>query len=712
MCVAQMANIPIPDCYSVPFSGAVLSDPVYNPETERIVCEFRLDMLDGTEFDEVVRLYLRSDELPLAGIEYGQQLECFGHVWPQDNATNPYQFDSRKWLLSAGVNGMAAAKLEDTIVVSSANFDLETAIILIRNAISGRIDSLFPKNAELVKAFVLGDRTGLDSELRDAFSKTGAAHLIAISGMHISVLAAAISSLLSRWLKRNTAVITTLAIVFLYGLLIGFPASLVRASIMFAFLSIGTLLGEPSDAMTRLSGAFLCMVLVHPFYIYSSGFVLSFSASAGIILLESPISRLFGVDRLKHLKPHPKRLFRILQKLTIYFPQLLCTTLAAQLATLPAVIAYFGAQSLLSLPVNLIAIPLAMTAYPLSLAVLLLSVIFPPLGMVLAVVPEMMFSSLSAMVTGLSAIQIGRFRIPEYPAFLLLIHFAMVFGASDLGDLKERARSIVAASLPFLTIAALTCAWIGSIPCRVIFFDAGQADAAILRAGGHNYLFDVGDVYSPVTDYVSAACTGIDAVFLSHPHYDHAGGLASLLTTVKPEVIYVPEGWFEVDAAETVREGIDRARELNIPILEMRPEENIALSKNVHVTAHKTINRSINDMSLLLEVQCGETGFLFTGDMTMEGEPETFPDIDVLKVPHHGSSKATSEHMLMETSPDVSIISVGDNNYGHPSDQTLEHIAKAESEIYRTDHHGAITLWVLPEESMHIQTFLTTEDES
>ena len=113
----------------------------------------------------------------------------------------------------------------------------------------------------------------------------------------------------------------------------------------------------------------------------------------------------------------------------------------------------------------------------------------------------------------------------------------------------------------------------------MVFLDAGQADAAVVRTEGHVYLFDVGDAYSPVTDYATATCLGVDAVFLSHPHFDHAGGLAELLEAMRPGTIYVPEGWFDFDTGETVRAGIALAQEMDIPIVELTAGDEIQLSE-------------------------------------------------------------------------------------------------------------------------------------
>lgn len=708
---ALEAYTPVGEHFSVSFEGVVASEPTYNAESERIVCALRLDSLDGTKVDCTVRLYLRSDVIPLEGIEYGQRLRCFGHVWPQAHATNPYQFDSAQWLLSDGMSGMAAAKLED-VEIEPAGWSINRFIITVRNAISDRIDLLFPRNTELARALILGDRSGLDIELSETFSQTGVTHLICISGMHVSVLAMAVSRILTGFMRRRTAVWITLAAVLAYGFLLGFPASLIRATVMFAVFSLAPSFGGFSDPVTRLCAALLGMLACNPFYIYDGGFVLSFAASAGILLLNEPLECLFGVDRLKAMRLPARKSFRVLKRALIYFPQLLCATLAAQLATIPAVIAYFGAQPLISLPVNLFAIPLAMYAYPLALLALALSYIYPPVGQMLAVLGDGMLTLLVDLISAFASIPINSVHSPRYPGWLLAAHCVLAIAASGVSRLRIGLRRWMPVAMTALIGVAMLCGWINALGFRTVFLDAEQADAAVVSAEGHVYLFDVGDVYTPAADYVAGSFLGVDAVFLSHPHYDHAGGLAELLEVMPPEAIYVPKGWFDVEAAESVQNGIDLAQAMGIPILELAAGDMLQLSENcsVYVHAPTGTEKSVNDLSLLLEVVYFDSSVLFTGDLSIEGEPEGIPDADVLKVPHHGSAKATSERLLQSATPEVSVISVGDNNYGHPSEETLERLSVVGSEVYRTDQCGAITVQIASDGRIYVETYLPLEE--
>lgn len=233
----------------------------------------------------------------------------------------------------------------------------------------------------------------------------------------------------------------------------------------------------------------------------------------------------------------------------------------------------------------------------------------------------------------------------------------------------------------------------------------------MVRADGCVCLFDVGDPYSPVSDYVSATCLHVDAIFLSHPHYDHAGALTELLETMPPERIYVPEGWFEVDADDDVLNGIALAQTMGIPILELLAGDEVSLTDELIVFVHAPDGdeETVNDLSLLLEVQCRNRSVLFTGDLSIDAEPEEIPDVDILKVAHHGSRNASSQRFLCAASPELAVISVGDNRYGHPSVETLERLQQVDAEVLRTDECGTIFVRIARDGEITLKTYLPRE---
>ena len=700
--------------FDVDMVGRVNSEPFIHPRTGRCIARFQLESADGTAEALCLRLYLRGDEEALRNIQYGQRLSLNGHIWQSDPVTNPCEFDFGAWLNRNGFAAIATAKIEDVTLLDTRR-DLHSLLIASRAAIAHRIDVLFPKSAGLVRALTLGDRSQLGEELRSSLNATGTAHLIAISGMHVTVLAFALVLLLERALPRRLARLAAIAPLILYGALIGFTPSFLRALVMFAVLSFAPVAGLPSDPCTRLATALLLCTVIRPLDVMDAGLALSFSASAGIMLLTAPIQSLFGLTPRARRDRDAWRRTRLLRQLAVYFADLLCASLAAQLMTLPAVIAWFGVQSVVSLPFNLLCVPLCMTGYVLAMGALLLSALWLPLGAVLARIPDALLSALLALTRLSESLPVTTVRIGRYPAVLILLHCGIAVAASGLSRLRLDVRRWLPTLL--IAVAALSSlfTWAQAWPFSVVFLDAGQADSAIVRTRGRTYLFDAGDSYTPAADYLSATCLHLDAVFLSHPHQDHVGGLEDILDVFKPDVIYVPMGWYDNgDVSASVQEVIDRARRLGVPVCELAAGDGVWLSDEAEMTVWSPEldgpPMAGNDLSILALVARGKDTVLFAGDLSYAGEPETVPDCDVLKVAHHGSDKASSQRFLNAATPEIAVISVGENDFGHPNPNTLSRLSESGARILRTDRLGAITL--RPVDGVwRVKTFLEAPDE-
>ena len=686
-----------PTRYSVEMTGRVTSEPFIKPDTGRLIFRFDTLEVDGEAEALSLRLYVRSDDrAALEAIVCGQRLKVTGHIWQPDPVTNAHEFDFGAWLARNDFNGYATAKLED-VEITGLTRDARTAVAAARRTIGARIDALFPSSAALMRALVLGDRSQLGDELRESMSLSGTGHLISISGLHVTVLAALLAWLLRRFMARRWANVVAVILLIPYGFLIGFGASFARALMMFALLCFAPIAGRPSDSVTRLCAAMLVWLAVKPLSVGDAGFVLSYSASAGILLLMPPLSRLMGVEALRRRKPSPKRAVRLAWRALGYLPSLLCASISVQLATLPAVIAFFGVQSVVSLPFNLLCVPLCMLGYVIGLAGLLLSPLFLPAAALVTGLADRLLWLLTE-ITRLSArLPVTGVRIGRYPAWLILAHCAIALAASDLSRLGQRLRRFLPFALVLVAAASSLLIFMRAWRFSIAFLDAGQADCAVVRTRGHTYMMDIGDTYTPAADYLNASCLHLDGVVLSHPHQDHAGGLKSVLTSFRPDVIYVPKGWFEVeDIAPAVAEGIDLAREMGVEIRELCAGDGLELSAaarlDILAPEGSELPVEINDMSLLALVSCEGQRALFTGDLSESAEPATVPDIDILKVAHHGSAKASSERFIGACTPGIAVISVGENNYGHPAQETLDKLERVGAQTYLTRDSGTVEL--------------------
>ena len=699
-----------PTRYSAVMTGHVASDPFIKQDTGRLIFRFDVLDVDGEASELSLRLYVRSDDrAALERISFGHQLKLTGHIWQPDPVTNAHEFDFGAWLVRNGFNGYATAKLEDVEVIGQTR-NLQSAIIAVRRAVGARIDALFPRCAGLMRALVLGDRSQLSDELRESMSLSGTAHLISISGLHVTVLAALLAYALSRVMARRWANVIAAVLLIPYGAMIGFTASFTRALVMFALLCFAPIVGCPSDSVTRLCAAMLLWLLVKPLSVGDAGFVLSYTASAGIMLLMPPLNRLMGLEALQRRKPSPKRSVRLLRRLALYVPSLLSASLAAQLATLPAVIAFFGVQSVVSLPFNLVCVPLCMLGYIIGLAGLLLSPVFIPAAALVAGIADRLFLALINVTRYSARLPATSVRVGRYPVALILVHCAITLAASDLSRLREGLRRFLPFALVLVAATSSLLILARTWSYSVVFLDAGQADCAVVRTRGHTYMMDIGDTYTPAADYLNATCLHLDGVLLTHPHQDHAGGLKSVLTSFRPDVILVPKGWFEVEeVSPAVTEGIEMAKSMGVEIREMSAGDAMDLSATakleIFAPTGDTLPAEVNDMSLLALVTCEGQRAMFTGDLSENAEPDSVPDTDILKVAHHGSAKASSERFLQACTPEIAVICVGENNYGHPSEETLEKLERVGAQVYLTRDSGTVSLtW--RGGKWHVKTYL------
>ncbi|MBE5774159.1 MAG: DNA internalization-related competence protein ComEC/Rec2 [Clostridiales bacterium] len=711
-----LVDLPAPqaeDMYSVEFRGEVVSQPYIKQETGRLIMQFRIDERDGMPDDSTVRLYLRGDEDDLGRIEYGQTLSVFGHIWAADPITNPHEFDFGAYLLEEGMNAYATAKIEDTRILS-VHKDMTSLLITVRSRIFERIDALFPENTGVARALLLADRSMLDDDIRDSFSKTGVTHLICISGMHVSVLATAILFLLRRIMDRKHAVAIALSALLVYGVLIGFTASFVRALIMFVIFSWAPIAGYPSDGITRLCCALFVTLLIAPMQIGDGGFILSYSATAGILLLYPALCELFGLTEAIHKKPPANHTLRLIRRFVLYFPQLLCATLSAQIASLPAIIALFGVQPIISVPINLICVPLCMLGYPIALAALLISAISLPLGTLLAHVPEMLFTAFSEIALHGASLPVTGVRIGKYPVILILLHSALILASSQLSRIRISIRKFLPLALIPVAVLSSLFVYISGLGYSIVFLNAEQADCAVIRTEGHTYLVDAGKDYTPAADYLDNECLSLDGIFLSHPDIDHAGGLTEILSVMRPNRIYIPEGWYAVnDISDTVLEGMALAERMNVEIVELRAGDVIGLSRNtkatVYAPAENLLTTDSNALSMVLFVEHEGLTALFTGDIPSEYEPCDLPRADVLKIAHHGARESTSPQLLEDVQPAYAVISVGENKFGHPSEEVLDRLQSIHANILRTDRLGAITISP-SDDGLRIDTYLPMEE--
>lgn len=555
-----------------------------------------------------------------------------------------------------------------------------------RDRIAARSGALFGARAPLVDALVIGRTADLDAGLRERYARSGLAHILSISGLHVGFFAAwlALGLRLIGVPPRPRLVLSALA-VFGYCWLIGFPAPATRAGVMLAVDGVARWRQRVVAPRGTIALAALVVLLVDPWSLHAVGAWLSVAAIGAVIWAGRAIA---GPPVLKLVAP----------------------AIAATLVTAPITAFTFGTVAPIGVVANLIAIPLGAVAVPGAIFALGVSLVLPGLGALLAAGAGLTLALLDLVAGTAAAIPGGHIiSIPGWPA--ALGWSGVLIAAWWLWHTPRRPWVIATRIALILSVAS----W-GSLPFRpphdrdgvltVHFLDVGQGDAAVLRTpAGHWILID-GGPRTPQGDAGRRVVLpflrrlGVDALSLvvaTHGDADHLGGLPAVLEALPPRIVLEPgeplgrplylEFLADVERDQATwrpaRAG-DRV-ELDGVSIEVLSPDSLWMAQPVDVNEH----------GVVLLVRFGTTRLLFQADAGLPVEARLrgrVGHVDVLKVGHHGSRSATSDAWLDELSPVDAVVSVGAHNtYGHPTPEVLERLGRHHVETLRTDRLGTIT---------------------
>ena len=674
--------------YDAEFSGRMTGAPYTDKDGERFVCTLTDVSVNNTDVGFDVRLYLRGDPQELSELGCGQVITGTGHVFCPESVTNPHEYDFGKVLWQEGLGGYISANTE-AVIIEGTPGGFRHLLYTARTWITERIDRYFPRCGDIVRALVIGDKREIDTDLREDFSIAGVAHLLAISGLHVSLIAAIIAALLKPVTGARAAAVIAPILVFMYSALVGFAPSVTRAAIMFAFMSTAPLVGRPSDGTTRLSLAFIVILLINPLDIASPGFILSFSASAGLIWLDRPMNQLLCTGRIFKGNDIITRLFK-------YIAGLFSATVCAQMATYPAIATFYGTFSIISFAANIVLVPLCLV----SLAAAIVGIMFPAV----AVIPDSMLALLKYLVGVCGDISWAEIRVNAASWWLWVSIFVIGFLVSSLSPLPRKIKPWLLLLMP--AVIAVSAVYTPVPEAHSVFLDAGQADSTVVVIGDSVCVVDLGTDAEATIAYVNGESLKVDALFLSHPHSDHAGGLGEFAAECDIGMIYIPESWFDEMTGESMINEWNAVVSSGVQYKVLSTGDTIPLDDGAYVEVldcRAYTGDSGNDSSMILLLDYGETEILFTGD----AKAEIPPDIDILKVGHHGARDATDAGLLAYATPEIAVISVGkDNKYGHPHEEVIALLEDCGADVYRTDADGAVTVTFDKYGKLSVGTFM------
>ena len=553
-----------------------------------------------------------------------------------------------------------------------------------------------PRVSGFLTAELTGDKSAMDDGDYLAMQETGLAHLFAVSGLHCAFLVTLLALLISRRQRLLCAV--TIPLLLFYMVMVGMSPSVVRACIMQIFLLIAPLFRRGSDPLTSLAAALLVILLCNPFAAASVSLQLSFSATLGMVLLSPRLYKL--------LTGWYKGKCRPLRAALCFVAANLSATLSAVVFTAPLTAWYFRIFVLVAPLSSLLAVPAAGWSFMAAFVTVLLGFVWLPLASLLGWISWVLVRYILWIANGMMSWRYHAVYFTNpYLIYWLLFLYAAFIGCAATPDGKRK--YLLASALSVLTLTAAI--WVNRQDYQygvltALTLDVGQGESVILTSGGETALVDCGSSNSYKDPGGLAADTlhsmgvrELSAVVVTHYHADHTNGLYEVLRRIPVQTIYLPDIEDEYGVRERL---VSLAEEKGAQVTYVTKETADTLGDTV-LTIYPPVQSGgdLNELGLTALASAGDFDLLITGDMSGSTEKklvETYalPNIEVLVVSHHGSRYSSNIRFLKAVTPEAAVISVGDNNYGHPSEETLQRLLAVGADIWRTDQQGTIRITV------------------
>lgn len=617
--------------------------------------------------------------------QVGNRIQVSGELTRFRKPTNPGQFDEEKYYKMYGYDYKVYAK--KAVLLDDNVSNLHHLLQQVKDKFVLTYKSILPeKEAGIINAMLLGDKATLDEDIKTLYQKNGIAHILAISGLHVTIVGMAIFRLFQTLgLGMKSSSILSVVMILLYGILTGFSVSTNRAVVMLILTLIAKVIGKTYDVQTALSMAALIILIQNPLHIQNVGFLLSFGAIIGIVYV-GPALQILIPTKIKIINT-------------------IIVSTGIQIATLPIILNSYYEVPIFSIIINLFVIPCMSLLVVIAMIGGVIGMTLPSLGQFLmgcAYYVLKLYEILCNFFEGLpnSVLRIGKpslevifFYYVILILFLILIH-----------KLKKRLLGVI-------LILLLVIFYRKPNPgIRITLLDVGQGDSIYLETkSGTTYLVDGGSTsmkkvgqYRILPFLKSMGVETLDYVFVTHSDADHMNGILELMEDGTIPILYLVLPHIE-NKGESYVSLEELAISKGISILYMKQEDVIVDGEVLICCLHPTIEyktKNTNETSLVLSVELNEFQLLLTGDIEGRGENlllsylrEHREDMEILKVSHHGSKNSTPSELLNIITPEIALISAGEgNSYGHPHDELLERLQEADSKIYTTTNSGAIEI--------------------
>jgi competence protein ComEC len=654
----------------------------------------------GYEASKVV-VYLTEE----VGLALGYQVNLMGEFSPLAKATNPGQFDEYSYYRAQGVTCKMYADI--LTIKSSKKAVISDALYRAKRKLTNQIQLLLPDaEAGLMNAILFGDKTLLTDEIKELYQENGLTHLMAISGLHVSLLGYGIYRLLRKLtLPKEISLVLPIVILLCYGAIVGFSISATRAIVMFILAMSATFIGRTYDMLSSLSLAALILLLQSPLQLYQAGFLFSFAAVLGICVVYPKLCEAI-------IKKDSKRK-RVKQAFLL--------SVSTQLTTLPISCYFFYEFSIYSIVINMIVLPLC---------------------------SFLVFSSFLACLCSLLSVALGQFCVGgtyyllQFFTFLLKCPERLPYHLILIGKLSMNCMIgyyVTLSMILYLYWKTKNCFYWCFLTLLLLFLrvnlpkgiminslDVSQGDGTVIFCDGNVAMIDGGskDItrlyeYRIKPFFKSMGIRHIHTVFISHTDQDHISGILDCLRSMpvatgsdtramKNYQGEITIGQLVVPKLNTYDESflelIAIAKDKQVEVVYLEAGEVYQLQDMTFTSLHPSmdfVGEDKNSSSMVLLASYQNFDGLFTGDIDAVAEQVIIlkyqellkrNEIEFLKVAHHGSKYSSSMEFLEVVSPQIAVISAGKNNtYGHPHQETLERLKDIGCTVYVTKESGAVS---------------------
>ncbi len=544
----------------------------------------------------------------------------------------------------------------------------------ISNKISDKLYQIYPeKEAGILAAMILGDKTNIDNEIYELYRLAGIVHIIAISGLHISIFSCILLTLLR---PVNVWISNVIVMIFMlfYCIFTGCSVSVLRATIMMYIYIFSIFLGKKYDLLSSASTACCALLLFNPYYIFDMGFQYSFTAVFAIGF----ISEIINKYEIKN---------KYLSSFIVAF--------AVTIATKPITAHYFYYINTLDVFINIIAVTLMEVI--LAFALMSIAVSFVCIGTIkLYTAPVVLCLKIIEKAADFSlSVPYSQITVGFVPLAIIILLFVFILSLYNT-FMVNKLYSILACLCIIIVAFTFVFKYRGF---EADFMYVGQGDCTIIRDEDKCYLIDGGsNSFSPTGSKILnqlkyKGINKINGIYISHMDYDHMGAVLEIADNIPIENIIVSK---YCEHNENYYNLINAADKNNIKIIYIDNGYNANLTDNmsINLVFADSNATTTNDSSAVYVLSYKGRRILFTGDISTETEEKFIEydiDADILKVPHHGSKNSLSKEFIEKVNPIIAVNFAGYNNiYKHPSEATVELYRDMNIPFLSTNRYGMI----------------------